>query len=210
MTRWLIAVLGAALLLACPPADRGDPLRTLPDAAYPGELRAPDSWGPDVMVRQRVTAHWGDGASRGFDAVLQKQGGVLKLVGLTPMSTVAFVVTQDGDAVTMENKTDQVLPFPPRFILLDVQRVLFPWLSASHTSDGQRAGNVGEELVVERFVGDALVERTFERRDGVPPGVIRVTYQGWDAGPHAPRRAQLDNGWFGYRLVIETTQQQQL
>ncbi|MCB9786251.1 MAG: DUF3261 domain-containing protein [Deltaproteobacteria bacterium] len=209
-------IVGSLLLLlsACahPGPAPGDPaLGGAPpdDAAYPGTLRPVQALAGDFLWRQRVTAHWPTG-TRGFDAALQKRGAVLTLVGLSPMGTPAFTLTlQDGE-IAFENKTRQELPFPPRFIVLDLQRVFYPWLDGPPPEDGERADIVDGERIIERYEGGHLVERTFERADATPPGIIRVTCEGYEDGARAPRHAELDNAWFGYRIVVETSDQRAL
>jgi hypothetical protein len=163
------------------------------------------------LWQQRVTARWGDGEQRGFDAALQKHGDTLVLVGLTPLGTKAFVVTQRGEAISVDNDSGQRMPFPPRYIMLDVQRVFFPWLAGEAWSGEQtRSGEVAGERVSERFESGHLRERCFERLDGQPAGRLCVSYEGWEAGLEAPVRAVLDNTWFGYRIEIDTLAQQVL
>ena len=164
----------------------------------------------DFLYQQRVTATWGNGEKRGFDAALQKRGDVLTLVGLTPMGTKAFVVTQTGLVVTIDNQSGQELPFQPRYIMLDVHRVLFPWLEGEPPADGAREGDVGGEHVVETWHDGELVERCFVRLDHQPEGRLCVSYEGWAPGMAAPARAVLENGWFGYQLEVETTAQERL
>ncbi len=196
-----------AVLGACAPARRAPPHFT--DADYPGTLQPAAALPRDVLWQQRVTASWGDEAPRGFDAALQRQGRTLTLIGLTPLGSTGFVVRLDGDAITFSNDTGEDLPFPPRFILLDVERVFFPWLpaaagDAARGTDAARETVVGDELVVEVVVGGRLAERRFTRLDGKPAGTITVRYA-WDRADWlAPTRAVLDNGWFGYRLTIDT------
>jgi hypothetical protein len=51
-----------------------------------------------------------------------------------------------------------------------------------------------------------VLKWAFERLDGVPPGRITITYEGGlDPAPSSvpPTRIELDNAWFGYRLVLE-------
>lgn len=185
---------------------RGTPRPMLTEADYPGELRAPEALGKDLLWQQRVTASWGDGEERGFDAAVQKQGATLTVIGMSPLGQAGFVMVQGPTGVTFENHTDMHLPFPARFVLLDVQRTFFPWLSASAVpSDGERCETVAGEQVVEQYSGGRLVERRFTRLDGKPAGTIVVRYEwGEDAGRLAPRRAVLDNGWFGYRMTVDT------
>jgi len=159
------------------------------------------------MWQQRVTARWGDGMERGFEAAVQKQGDTLTVIGLSPLGQAGFVLTQDSAGVRFENRTDMQLPFPPRFVLLDVQRTFFPWLpTTGPVSDGERSAVVDGERVVEIRSGGKLKERRFTRCDGMPAGDIVVRYE-WsetDVGRVAPRRAVLDNGWFDYRMTVET------
>jgi hypothetical protein len=91
-------------------------------------------------------------------------------------------------------------------MLLDVQRVYFPWLAedAATRGDGEYAGVVGEERVVESVRGGRLVERRFTRVDGRPAGTIAVRYEWGRDDWHGPSRAVLENGWFGYGLAIDT------
>ncbi|MEE9385378.1 MAG: DUF3261 domain-containing protein [Nannocystaceae bacterium] len=194
--------------MAPAPGEADRPNGRAPGAAvresYPGRLRTPTVMQGDFMWRQRVTARW-EAGSRGFDAVLQKQGGVLTLLGLTPMGTAAFVIVLDGGQLSFDNHTHQELPFPPRYIMLDVQRVFFPWLAP-----GQRQGRVGNEYVEESWIDGRLTQRTFRRLDDNPAGKIQVTYNNWERGAAAPREAVLDNLWFGYQLIIETISQERL
>lgn len=193
-------VLAAGLLAACAAPQR----RTFTDADYPGTLLAPAALGVELVWQQRVTAHWGDGEQRGFDAAIQRQGDTLTVIGLSPLGQPGFVVTLQDGQVALTNQTDMEVPFPPRFVLLDVQRTFWPWLAGP--TGGEREAVVAGERVRERHVGGRLVERTFTRLDGQPAGTITVTYDWTDTGPGriAPKRATLANGWFGYRLVIDT------
>jgi hypothetical protein len=194
---------GLAGLVACAAPPRGPP--RLSDADYPGLLRSATELPGDLLWRQRVTATWGDARPRSFDAALQKQGDTLTLIGLSPLGTTAFVVVLRDGAIDFREESGEDLPFPPRFILLDVQRVFYPWLPP-----GQREGLVGDERVVEDFVDGRLAERRFTRLDGQPAGTITVRYEWGGQAWRAPVRAELDNGWFGYRLTVVTLDETQL
>ncbi len=218
---WSALAVAAVMFVACPSADRrqGDSQRQtgLTDAHYPGELRPPAALGGDWFFRQRVTIRWRQGTDdyeRSFDAVLQKQGPTLELIALSPMGQPGFIITQVGTEVTMKARAEVALPFPPRFILLDVQRTFFDWLSVEQGAEDRPLhggkGEVGGELVTESRAYHALVTRTFARLDGQPPGVIRVAHSDHVAGERLPRRATLVNGWFGYSIVIETVEQTRL
>ena len=194
-------VAAALCMLAC--ASRPARPPRLADSDYPGLLRPASALGADVLWQQRVTASWGDDDSRSFDVAVQKLGDALTLIGISPLGTTGFVVALQGDAISQQLPPGQELPFPPRFLLLDVQRVLFPWLPGD-VADGERAGVVGDERVEEVVAGGRVLERRFTRLDGRPRGTIVVRYR-WNEGDlTAPALAEMDNGWFGYRLSIRT------
>jgi hypothetical protein len=190
----------AALLTSCAsPPER----RSLAEADYPGVLRAPESLPFDVVWQQRVTASWGDGQQRGFDAAVQKRGLGLTVLGLSPMGSIGFAIVMRGDAIEVENHTSEELPFPPRFILLDVQRALYPWLPDGLAVDGatgERGAHVDGERIVERWQNGQLVERRF-RRDGEFEQDIVVHYEWKNPGWRGPSRVVLDNAWFGYETT---------
>jgi hypothetical protein len=127
------------------------------------------------------------------------------------MGQPGYVLRHDGgDEIEFENRSPRELPFPPRYIVLDVQRTFFPWIEGAPPKDGERSEHVDGEVVREQWTEGRLRSRTFEREDGTPAGVIAIAYEGWEDGADAPRRAVLENGWFGYRLTIETVDQQRL
>ncbi|HEX6812669.1 MAG TPA: DUF3261 domain-containing protein [Planctomycetota bacterium] len=195
------ALMALALLTAC----ASSPRRPWEDKDYPGTLQPAGVLTTDVLWQQRVTATWGEDGHRGFDAAVQKQGDVLTVIGLSPTGSAGYAMILRGMEIELKNDSGEELPFPPRFILLDVQRTFYPWLGAQPT-DGTREADVFGEHVRETWRSGHLVERRFERLDAQPKGVITITYV-WtdaDAGRLAPRQVVLDNGWFGYRLVIDT------
>jgi hypothetical protein len=176
---------------------------------YPGTLRSPAEMGPDIQWQQRVTAHW-EGEAHGFDAVLSKSDEELLLIGLSPMKTPGFIVRLADGQIELENRSPREVPFDPRYIMLDVQRVFFPWIPGEPPHDGERRHRTDGELVIERWADGKLQQRRFAREDQRPPGEIAIRYEGWEDGADAPRRAVLDNGWFGYSLEIETLVQQRI
>ncbi|MFZ6183421.1 DUF3261 domain-containing protein [Nannocystis pusilla] len=209
---WSIGPVVTAMLLgACAKGQATEtaPPRELAEADYPGAL-ATTLTGPDFMARQRLrgTAR---GREIGGEVVLQKQGDALTLIGLTPFSTKAFVAKQQGAEVKVDVFAPEgKLPFPPRFMLLDVHRVQFLGLPGAPLADGTHRGEVGEEKVTEVWQGGALLERRFERKDGKPGGEIVVTYEGGMKDGALPSRLRLVNGWFGYEIAVETLQWQPL
>lgn len=179
------------------------------DADYPGTLQPARAMREDVVWQQRVTAAWGvqrgNGGSRGFDAAIQKQGEVLTVLGMSPMGSVGFTLLLRECAIEVRNDSGEELPFPARFVLLDVQRTFYPWLGEP-LGDGSREATVGDERIAETWRGGHIVERSFRRIDGVPAGRIVVAY-GWtqdDEGRLAPHRTVLHNEWFDYTLTIDT------
>ena len=88
----------------------------------PGVLRPATALPFDVLWHQRVTAHWGDEQHRGFDAAVQKLGDTLTVLGFAPTGAVGFTILEQGTEVELRNQSGQPMPFPPRYVLLDVQR----------------------------------------------------------------------------------------
>lgn len=193
----------AALLLAacCPPPGAGFVLRA---EDYPGALHPPSALGPDFMWRQRLTARFGD-REESFEAVLQKVGDELVLLGLTPFGSKAFVLRQAGGETELTSFVDREMPFPARFVLIDVHRVYVALAPDAPPEGEHRFERDGEEVVEVRRAG-RLIERRFRRLDGQPPGVITVRYQRWSDDGLDPLEVELDNGWFGYRLSVSTVE----
>ncbi len=178
------------------------PRRALGDADYPGVLRTPSALPRDVVWQQRVTATWGDQAGRGFDAAVQKRGDTMTVMGLSPAGSLGFAAILSGTAIELQNPSGQELPFPARFILLDVQRAFYPWIPA--ITDGDTEAVVDGELVHETWREGRLRERSFRRIDNQPAGIIVVRYEWAHADWFGPSHVELDNAWFGYRLSVET------
>lgn len=181
----------------------------LTEAAYPGTLADSSALPNGLFLRQRIDARFGE-RTMSFSAVLQVDRGVLSLLALTPYGTRAFLIEQVGQSVRFTPYVDRELPFPPRFILVDVHRGLFfglgqPARQPSPTTDGERTFERDGERVTELWRGGKLLERRFERLDHEPKGVVRVSYgrEGFAPG-QLPEQIDLDNGWFGYRLSIRT------
>ncbi len=202
------AVALSILLVACgqhpPPAPPEYP-GTL---VAPAELRSPPGFGDAFAIEQRVRSESSQGTHE-FRAVLQKREDTLLLVGLGPHGGRGFVLTQRGDDVSFESHIPAELPFPPRFMLLDVHRAFFRGLEGP-LADGEHRGEMDGEEVVEQWRGGLLRERTFRRLDDRPPGLIRVTYEEGLGGEQPPEIVHLDNRWFGYQLTITTLSHQRL
>jgi len=170
---------------------------------YPWRLREPAALGRDFLWQQRLTARTG-AREDSLTVAVQKKGNTLTLIGLTPFQTKAFVLRQDGTDVQFQSFVDREMPFPPRFVLVDVQRAYLALAGdATPALVGHRSWPLDGEQVDEHYAEHQLTERRFRRLDGQPPGVVRIRYQGrWPGG--APKRVVIDNGWFGYTLTVET------
>jgi hypothetical protein len=208
--RALPAILLLVTGLACASRSSGPPAGTPPPAKrnYPGRLVPSDTLGRPFMVRQRLTPEHQGRALPTLEAVLQLHGGVLHLVGLTPLGTRAFVITQKGVAIQAENLMKETAPLEPRDVLNDIHRVFFRGLFVGKPAppDGQHTGSDDAEHITETWRGGRLVRRAFTRPD--PPGSIDIDYAG--PGEVIARDVVLHNGWFGYQLRIVTVEQQWL
>jgi hypothetical protein len=212
VARWL----GRIVLCAAAACAAGTPK----EADWPsvGILLAPAIRPGDFLDRQRIVATY-KGHTASFDAVVQKKGNELLLVGLTPFGSRAFVLRQVGGEASFESFVPQTLPFPPNYILVDVERVFFPWTDEAPPIDANRQFLRDGEIVTERWQAGRLLRRTFSR-DGVhpgaspeggrnasdlPPGQIVVDYDGGMASDGTPApHVSFDNAQFGYHLDITT------
>ncbi|MCO5169975.1 MAG: DUF3261 domain-containing protein [Planctomycetes bacterium] len=202
------APLLALALAACAAAPSPEP----PPADYPGEL-VPTAEIPGAFLwRQQVRAEHGARVVS-FEAALQKKGDALTVLGLTPYGTRAFVLEQRGTEVAFTNHLppDQALPFPPRHMLLDIHRAWFVALPGAPLPDGEHAGERHGEQVTEVWRGGRVIERRYRRLDDRPAGLIVVRYgEPGMAALEPPGEVVLDNGWFGYRLVVRTLEARRL
>jgi hypothetical protein len=183
----------------------------------PGLIRAPSVLPYDFQWRQHVTASWPTG-TRSFDAVVQKRNGELLLLGLSPMGMPGFILTlHENKTIDVVNHTGHPLPFRAEYIIADVQRVLYPWLATPPVgANGERRGQVGSVTVTERYARGVLLERTFVRgadsasEHAAGSGSVQIQFQGMRPNADVPSRVTVDNGWFGYRLLIETLAESRL
>ncbi len=198
----LALLLSSLLGVAC-----ATPPRPISAQAPHATLVSSERLGPPMLLRQQLRGEY-QGKHFDFECVLQVSQGELTIIGLTPFGSRAFVLSQRGVNYTFTKLVDRELPFDPVHILEDVHRVFFRNLPAG-ASEGVYAGTDGPERVVERWSQSVLKQRTFERLDQHPSGYIRITY----GGPKAPlvsTHVTIDNGWYGYRLEIESIVQQLL
>jgi hypothetical protein len=198
VTRLLVLVL---VLVSCSP--RRPPDTAASDDAYPCLLHPASELGPDVVIEQHVQANK-DGRTGGFDAVLQKRGGELVLVGLGPLGVRAFAIRQEGGEVRYEQRLGPEFPFPPRNVLVDVHRAFFKRLALATLSprEGIFSGPLDGEEVIESWRAAELAERRFVRQGR--DGAVRVLYgPGCGEDRCEPATVRLVNEWFGYELLIE-------
>jgi len=205
---WVWVGIVAWACAACASGPRAEPAAR--PRVVPAALLPPSALAFDFQWRQRVSARWPTG-QQSFEAVLQKRGGELVLLGLSPLGVPGFVLKlRESGEVEVDNRTGQPLPFEPHFILADVQRVFFPWLAGDAPAAGERSGQRGQTRVSERYANGELVERRFER--DTPQGLerVQVHYEAGAPGRDAPARVRLDNPLLGYALTIETLEQTRL
>ncbi len=196
-----LAAVAVLALPACSASVKApDPVLT--ESMYPWTLRPPSALGSDFLWQQRLTARFGE-HENSLKVAVQKQGDHLVLIGLTPFGSKAFVLDQQGEAVVFTPFVDRKMPFPPRFMLIDVQRCYLPLGDAAkHPTDGEEQFHLDGEEVTQVFANGHLIERRFRRLDGQPAGIIRIIYRNWTAG--VAKQVTLDNRWFGYSLAIAT------
>lgn len=207
----LVALVGPWLVCACG-GGAGEShhhgATELEADAYPTTLVPPSSIEGDFALEQEVTITHAEGEN-GFRAVLQKRGDELVLVGLGPHGGRAFALTQRGTETSFERFVPIELPFPPEYMLYDVQRTWFVPAVPPDAGTSDRSYERDGERVDETWSDGRLASRTYTRLDGEPAGTISVRYPGGLA-PDAPMRAAppdevtLDNGWFGYAIRVRT------
>ena len=195
-------IAAAGLLISCATAQP----RPAPKD-YPGVLVRPSVVPGDFMRTQKLVARFGDD-SHALEAVLQKQGDDLTLVALSPFRTRMFVLEQHGLEVKFTSYLPQEMPFPPRYILYDVQRVYFRGLPGAPLPDGEHQADLSGEQVREVWAGGRLLERDFARAG--QQGRIAITYRPGMAGGVSPPLIEIDNAWMGYHLTIQTLSEQKL
>lgn len=186
------------------PSSDPDGLRAsgalLPAGALPGTL----------FMRQWVTIRWGDDDGDGdgegevsFEAVLQKRGDTLLLLGLDALGRIGFRIALEDERVSLENRSGRELPFAPEYILADVQRIFYPWLPDDVACRRcERRGNRSGLEIVERWDEGRRVARTFARTQRPSEVGICVRYEAAGRGASERFRATLRNDWRGYAIEV--------
>jgi hypothetical protein len=194
--------------LGCVPPVRSTVIATTDPAEYPCVLHAPSSLPHDFSVRQAIAIHAthdGQPVDGQLDAVLQKQGDALTIVGFGPMNVKAFTLTQIGDRIEFTQYVGPELPFSPRNVVVDVHRILFKRLPAPSEPrySGVIQGELDGEHVEETWQDGELRQAAFTRPGSSFTGAVRVALgPGCTAAACEPQTASLTNEWFAYSLTI--------
>ena len=211
-----LAVVGVACVGCGHPTTRSV-IPTNAPSEYPGVLHDPKTLTQNFMVGQSLTIHTmrdGKPVDAELDAVLQKQGDTLLIVGFGPMHVKAFTLTQRGDQIEFVQFMGPQLPFSPRNIVVDVHRVYFKRLPAPSDPkySGVQRGTLDGEQVEETWQDGQLRGSIFTRpTETALKGAIRVE-RGPGCAPSfcEPESATLANEWFGYTLSISNEDYERL
>lgn len=148
---------------------------TLPPAQP--TLRSPASVQADFFLRQEILARH-KGRSVKYQGALEKRGDVLRLVGLTPYGSPAFMVEQSGDQVRFIAYVELDVPFDPAHMLLDVHRVLFAGSGiGARLADGVHEFERPGGNVVETWAAGSITSRVFMDSESTAE-IVRVDFQG--------------------------------
>ena len=204
-----LGALGALVALAgCGHPVRSTVISTTEPAEYPCVLHDPRTLPHDFMVRQHLTieaVHDGKPVTGQLDAVVQKQGDTLLIVGFGPMNVKAFTLTHRGDRMEFTQFLGPELPFSPRNVMVDVHRVFFKRLPAPAQAgySGVVRGELDGEMVEETWQAGQLRATVFTRPGSALRGAVRVELgPGCDPIHCEPEAATLHNEWFDYTLTI--------
>lgn len=170
---------------------------------YTGPLVDSRSLTPGFVWQQEIEASRGP-FSHSFPAVVQSTEGELVVLGLTPFRTRAFMIRQIGQSFEYESFVEQSLPLEPSWVLIDVHRVFFDGVPREALSDGTFEQSSESERRTDHWQDGRLRTRSYERRSA-PGSFIRIDYGTGYLWGEPPPRLTLDNGWYGYRLTVETT-----
>ena len=207
-----IAALTASVALGgfagCGHPVRGTVISTSDPAEYPCVLADPRTLSHDFMVRQSVAIRAqrdGKPVEGRFDAIVQKQGDTLLIVGFGPMNVKAFTLEQRGDRLEFTQFFGPELPFSPRNVVVDVHRVFFKRLPppAPPGYSGAVRGELDGEAVEETWQAGELRRAVFTRPGSALRGAVSVELgPGCTPAACEPTSATLRNDWFDYTLAI--------
>jgi hypothetical protein len=155
------------------------------------------------LLRQHIEYRFGERAGS-FEAVVQKQCDELLVIGLTPLGTRAFTIRQEGLEVTTKTPLgSEVWPFPPSFMLVDIQRAYLLDLTRSRR-DGLHQRSIAGQSLTETWSGGRLVERSFPDSSTPSRGRVVVRYTPGAGPSYPPHRVNLVNEVYGYELDVVT------
>jgi hypothetical protein len=204
-----LAVAGG-IAAGCGQPARSTVLSTTAPSDYPCVLHDPRTLPYDFAVRQHLTVRTrrdGEPVEGQFDAILQKQGDTLLIVGFGPMNVKAFTLSQRGDRIEFTQFLGPELPFSPRNVVVDVHRVFFKRLPppAQPGFTGAVRGELDGEAVEETWRDGQLRQAVFTRPGSALRGAIRVELgPGCTPAACEPGAATLHNEWFGYTLTVDS------
>ena len=122
----------------------------------------------------------------------------------------AFVLTQEGDAVSFESQMPRELPFPPEFMLMDVHRTWLrgiPREGSAPLPDGEHDAVVEGENVHEVWSGGRLLSRSFHiLTSNLAYWSVAITYEGGLGATELPSRVIVESHPApdqSYRLILE-------
>jgi hypothetical protein len=201
------ALAALAALAACGAPPRHATLSAGGPSDDPCVLHDPATLPHDFLVHQHVTIRArraGQPASGQFDAIVQKQGDTLLIVGFGPMNVKAFLLQQRGDRIEFTQFYGPALPFSPRNVVVDVHRVFFQRLPPPAPGfAGARRGELDGETVEETWRGGELRRAVFTRPGGALRGAVTVELgPGCTPAACEPASAALRNDRFDYALEI--------
>ncbi len=201
------ALAALAALAGCGAPSRHVTVSASGPSDDPSVLHDPARLRPDFLVRQHVTVHArraGQPASGQFDAIVQKQGDTLLIVGFGPMNVKAFVLEQRGDRIEFTQFYGPPLPFSPRNAVVDVHRVFFKHLPPPAPGfAGTLRGELDGETVEETWRSGELRRAVFTRSGGALRGGVTVELgPGCTPAACEPASAALRNDGLGYALEI--------
>jgi hypothetical protein len=157
---------------------------------------------PDIFYEQNIEVSWPDGSQR-FQAVLQKVNEELSIVAMNPAGQPAFRISLKDGKVSEEYFIDRRLPFPPEFIVSDVQKAFYPWFPAPEAErpTDRETERVGMRIE-ERYVDGKLHQRIFSYPN-VPEREPTVVSYDWNVDGDVPQ-VTVDNVRFDYSIEVET------
>lgn len=175
-------------------------------AECPGALVPTDAIAGEFLLRQaaRVRA---PGIDFPLELAIQKRGGELAVIGISPFGAVLFRAVQTGrEARVASALPPAVLPVPPLNLLRDIHRARFLTASRPEGGEGIAVAERDGTLVTERWRDGRRVDRVLERLDARRRETVRVRFVPGDDPP----AVLVENEPCGYRLELQTLSEETL